>query len=180
MEGRPTAVSSTVVLPGQPTTGSVTRVPLGGDGFTAPIAAYAVRDHQVTGAVGGGTAALTIDMDTRFCSLVGWMSASVNQGTPADADFRRVITSAQGAGIPLLAENGVAVAVAAGLGIEVQVLWSPPPVILPGGTDFGQASWSWVNVDADVYRLQAYIYLFNIRVRETTPMGPLLWARGST
>ncbi len=174
------SVSESVTLPAQPTTGSVSRVPLGGDGYTAPSAAYAIRGHAVTGDAGGGTATLTINCDDRFCSLVAWVSAGVNQGTSADAEFRRIITSAQGLGIPQLAENGLATAVVAAFGVEVQSLWNPPPVILPGGPDVGRLSYAFTNVLNDVYTLQAYIYLFNIRVRETTPMGPLLWARGST
>lgn len=156
------------------------RIPLGGDGFTAPIAAYAISNHAVTGDSGGGTATLRINMDPRYCALVSWMSSSVNQGTSADADFRRLLSSNAGQGIPLLAENGVATAVAAAFGLEVQSLWNPPAAILPGSGDFGIATYSWVNVENDVYALNAYIYLFDIRVRETTPMGPLLWARGST
>ncbi len=49
------AVSTTFTPPAQPTAGNLTYVPLGGDGFSAPLAAYAVQDFQDIGdATGGG------------------------------------------------------------------------------------------------------------------------------
>lgn len=182
MEGRPTSVSETVALPLQPTTGVISRIPLGGDGFTAPIAAYAVQQFQVTGDAGGGSAGLILSLDERFCSLVSYVTVSINQGTPADADFRLNI-GASSSPNPQAPQNlqGAMVATAATLGTTtVSTTWNPTPMIYPGAGSgpFVQALFE--NVLADVYRMHAYIYLFNVRVRETTPMGPLLWARGAT
>jgi hypothetical protein len=50
---------------------------------------------------------------------------------------------------------------------------------MPGGPSDPNVRFEMVNVLADVYSMHLLVYLFNIRVRELTPMGPLLWARGS-
>jgi len=52
-------------------------------------------------------------------------------------------------------------------------------VILPGSENTALTVFA-ANVDGDEYFLDAFIFLFDIRARELTPMGPLLWARGST
>lgn len=179
LEGRAIAVSETVTLPAQPTTGVVDRIPLGGDGYSAPMAAYAVVQHQVTGAVGGGSASLQVNMDPRFCSLISYITMANEQVSAADADVRLVIFGTQGR-IPVLTETGEIASVGFG-STSLERTWNPTPVILPGGTAPGAALiGQMLNVDADVYKLSALIYLFKIDVRERTPMGPLLWARGAT
>ncbi len=104
----------------------------------------------------------------------------MGQGTPADADFRFTVSSLAGNAVPLLTHAGVVTAIDASFVVEINELWNVPPVILPGAQEPGIASCRWVNVDSDAYLMHAFIYLFDIRVRELTPMGPLLWARGST
>ena len=166
-------------MPEQPTAGVVDRIPLGGDGFRAPIAAYAVVGHAVTGAVGGGLAALQVNMDPRFCSLVSWIAMQNAQVADADGDYRFAVFGTGGR-IPVQTDSGLAVSIAIGSS-TLEKTWAPTPFILPGGSGPGAALiGQMLNVDADVYSLSALIYLFDIRVRETTPMGPLLWARGAT
>jgi len=55
----------------------------------------------------------------------------------------------------------------------------PKPTILPGAGALPFINVAMVNVDSDVLSVDALIYLFNIDVRQKTPMGPLLWAAGS-
>lgn len=169
-------------MPGQPTTGDLQYIPLGGDGFTAPIAAYNIVGFSVTGAVGGGSMTLTATMDDRFVSLISYVSIGDAQVSSADADVS-IFLSAGNLGMPpqALAENVTAIAADASQGGgTIRRTWSPQPVLLAGGRRAGVLTFKMVNVDADVYTLSALIYLFNLRVRETTPMGPLLWSRGAT
>lgn len=178
MEGRPVAVSSTVTLPAQPTAGNVRYIPLGGDGYTSPFAAYNLVGHAVTGAAGGGAAVLTCIMDDRFVSLISYISVADVQAVSADADVSIVLTAAE-VGMPTQALSEAVTAISAVVNVgTIRRTWTPPPVLLAGGSKRGQITFSMVNVDTDVYSMSALIYLFNIRVRETTPMGPLLWARG--
>ncbi len=175
------AVAVTVTLPATPSTGSLTYVPLGGDGFTAPQAAYVVRALQVTGDAGGGAATLTIHMDPRFTSLVAYVTAQNDQASSADADLRLVITPSTGIQIAALTLQQPVVATSATVNsTTIGLTWNPTPLLMPGAANTGRIIMKMLNVLADEYRLSAHIYLFNIRVRELTPMGPLLWARGAT
>lgn len=156
------------------------RVPLGGDGYAAPNFAYSVAGFQVTGAVGGGSAGLTIILDPRFASLIAYMTANITQVSSADADVRFNISDADGH-VPRQLLQGPVAATAAGVsGQTIGKSWSPVPSILPAGPGQSFCSVSFLNVDANVYQLDALIYCFNIDVRQKTPMGPLLWSRGST
>lgn len=178
VEGRTISVTANVTLPDQPTAGLVARIPLGGDGFTAPQAAYAIAGHAVTGDVSGGNAVINLTMDPRFCSLVQFVTFEIAQGTSADAEFRMRIAGQLN---PPMVDQGLQVAVSSTVtGIEVSRTWSPPAVVLGGAGEGPSIQAIFKNVDGDVYDINAYIFLFDIRVRELTPMGPLLWARGST
>lgn len=153
-------------------------VPLGGDGFTAPKFAYAVRDFLLTGDATGTFVQHTINMDERYCALVSYVTHTIAQATSADAEFQTSITSARSA---QLRDSGIQVAVNSSVSaLEIAHTWNPPALILPGAGDGARIRIQVLNVDTDVVRLSALIYCFDVRVRETTPMGPLLWARGST
>lgn len=175
------AVSSSVTLPGQPSAGAVDYIPLGGDGFTAPFAAWSVEAHSDTGDATGGAAILGVVMDTRYCSLVAFVSISIAQATAADADLRIQLV---GTNTTEQSDNVIMPSISATVATRTAgVTWRPTPQILPGGqseaANLPRISARMLNVDTDVYELSALIYLFNIRVRELTPMGPLLWARGA-
>jgi len=157
-------------------------VPLGGDGYTAPFAAYTVDLMEDVGDGSGGTATLTVTMDPRFCALVQYATWDIAQATPAAAEFRVRLGALQQK-VPIQTDQGTQANISATVSSsrEVTRVWEPVPVVLPGGE--GPAPFlegKWANVDTDVYRLSIQIFLFNIRVREVTPMGPILWARGST
>lgn len=175
------SVAESIVLPAQPTTGQVTRIPMGGDGQFAPFAAYALQGFSLTGDAGGGNVAHTVTMDSRFCSLVTYVTLTNAQASSADADFRFTMAGLGGNEVPLIAEGGLSVAIAAGVSSStINELWRPPPVVLPGGPDVGFVAARMANVLADVVQLFMMVYLFDIDVRTKTPMGPLLWARGAS
>ncbi len=180
MEGCPTAVTTTLTLPGQPAAGTVEYVPLGGDGFYSPIAAYSLANIGATGAVGGGALTVRVNMDTRYCSLISYVSIGLVQATPADVEVRFTIADTK-ARVPRLVEQGDVTFVDSDISVAtIAKTWNPPATVLPGGTIAPFVQLVVVNIDADIMNLDALIYLFNVRARELTPMGPLLWARGST
>lgn len=176
------STSATFTPPAQPATGTLTLVPLGGDGFTAPQTAYAINNFQHTGTSGGGKNTMTIEMDDRFCSLVSFISFGILQGTSTDAEFRlQVGSSTGGVQIPSLSEGGLVEAISSTVSNqEISKTINLIPMMMPGAGNAGRIQLEFLNIENDVYRISTLIYLFNIRVRELTPMGPLLWARGSS
>ncbi len=165
-------------MPDQPASGTLDRIPLGGDGFTAPIAAYSIQSHAGTGDAGGGALFVQAVMDPRFVSLVAYATLQLAQATPGDVDIRMTIG---GARQPAQALQEPIVATSSTMSTQTIVrTWSPNPYLLPGGSVSPDLLFTVVNVLADVLSMDALVYLFDIRVREITPMGPLLWARGAT
>ncbi len=138
-----------------------------------------MRAFSVVGDATAGAALLSVVLDPKYCHLVSFMTAQIAQTTSADADLSFLIAANR---TPSMALREVQTAVATVTNtIEIARTWSPPALILPGGTtDNATASVRYKNVDTDVYYLDMWAFLFDIRVRELTPMGPLLWARGST
>ena len=184
LEGRSISVTEDLVLPAQPASGVTNYIPLGGDGYTAPFAAYAVNAFTLTGDATGGRVELKVTMDARYCSLVQYLNMTNLQAATADAEFRFVLGAALAAGaVPQQTLSGDITAINGNISGGVATLnqtWSPAPFILPGGDVLPFVMGQMLNVDTDVYTIRTYVFLFNIRVREVTPMGPLLWARGST
>ncbi len=172
------SVSATLQLPSQPTLGELTYTPLGGDGLLAPFAAHVVNGFRVVGDASGGNATLEVLLDTRFCHIVAFVATQITQATSADADVRyssgssdRAATQVHGIVVPALSALINAATIAN--------TWNPAPQVL-SGLDAPNIRLGFVNVDTDTYFLEALIYLFRLDVREKTPMGPLLWARGAT
>lgn len=163
--------------PNQPTTGSLSYVPLGGNGRTAPFAYYAIKNAQVTGDGTGGTATIRVRMDDRYAAFVAHAVASVQQGTPADAEFRWTLTSSPG---PVAAYSGVKTSNGGSVSsTSIDVPWVPPPIVQGGGDTGAQLAVAFDNVDSDVYLLNALILLFDIRVRELTPLAAIFGSRGT-
>lgn len=163
--------------------GNVSYVPLGGDGYTAPFAAYNVQAWQLTGDASGGRVEFILQPDPRFCSLFVFMTTNIEQVAAAAALFRNTLGGLRQAAQGELGSQATVSADISDVTIEHQ--WSPIPVIMPGGNTPSSQSpivfrSQWKNVDLDEHQFNAMVYLFNINVREKTPMGPLLWARGAT
>lgn len=176
------AVSTTVALPDQPAVGVVHRTPLGGDGFRAPLAAYIVDNLQLTGDASGGGASLMVTMDERFCALVAYLTFSATQATDQDIDVRyRLDTSSASSPVATQVQSRrLEFIVPQVSSATINDVWTPTPVIVPGDGAGGLCSVEVKNEDTDIYRLSVLIYIFDINVRQVMPMGPLLWARGST
>lgn len=149
---------------------------MGGNGYAAPFAAYAINGWTITGDASGGLATFTCTMDNRFVSLVSYISFQGIQVTPADVGLRTVIRGNPGAPTlsrALLLDSLPTTAAVASLN-DVYV---PAPVLLPG-SQVGTFTVETDNVDLDVYFVSALVYLFNIDVRQKAPLGPLFWSRG--
>lgn len=155
-------------------------VPLGGDGFTAPFASYVLLSHSVVGDASGGQAVLSAVMDDRYASLIAYLTATDTQATGGDAGLRLDISpDPPGRHTANLHEQLTVVAQAIDT-LTIAHTWNPTPTVIPGGINRGRIDMSMLNVLSDDYRLSMLVYLFNIRVRELAPMGPLLWSRGAT
>jgi len=171
------SVTQAFTLPAQPASGAVTYIPLGGDGYTAPFAAYAIRLARITGDASSGFMGIDITMDPRFCSLITFITGQIQQATSADAD---VELSISGSPYPTVVSSGPQVAVASLVsGFEIASTFNPPPIILPGGNQAPLLRARYLNVNGDFGFIDAMVFLFNISVRETTPMGWLLFSKGS-
>lgn len=170
-------ISETVQLPDQPTKGAVEFIPLGGDGFSAPKFAYTVLTAELTGDSSGGTMSMRIEMDPRWSAVVGYVTGQIVQQTPADAEHLFTIT---GDRVPTLLHQGDITNTVLSTS-EIGFTWRPEPLVLPGGTTAVPPALQvrFLNVDGDLVRMSALIFCYDIRVRELTPMGPILWARGT-
>lgn len=126
-----------------------------------------------TGDGSGGAITMTANLDPRFCHLISHVSVQIVQGSTADADIRVVV----GDSINRLILSEVVVAVAtATSSFDIARTWRPPGVILPGAGQVPQVVWTSANVSGDGFHMDLLDYLFDIRVRELTPIAPLLWA----
>ncbi len=157
------------------------RIPLGGNGFHSPIAAYEVSGVTATGDASSGHLRITVVMDPRYTALCSFVTMAIQQATSADADVNMLLAGNAGF-VPTQGLTGPVTAVASLVtSAEVRQTWTPTPVILPGGNQANaHTRVDVLNVDGDVLNLSALFYIFDIRARELTPMGPLLWARGAT
>jgi len=135
---------------------------------------------ELVGDATGTTTTMVATMDPRFCSLISYVTFEVEQITKAD---KSVSISIQDSAMrtPPQFESEIIVATTAAIGPpEVAKTWIPVPIVLGGGSVVPTIEVRCTNVDLDKHFLSVLVYIFDIRVREMTPMGPLLWARGST
>lgn len=170
------AVVNDFALPAQPLEsvfGTVTYIALGGDGLIAPKGAYSIRGARIAGDATGGLASINCTMDNRFTSLCQFVTGQ-GSGVTTSTDFKFVLTSDTQASVIDWGNDPVFVAASA---TNCGHTWNPPPLLLPGN-EVARLEMDWPNVDGDTFFMDALIYLFDIDVRQKTPIGPLLWARG--
>ncbi len=177
MESDPIALTSVVTLPAQPTNGTLFYVPLGGDGYKSPFAAHALSNMNITGDASGGSVQFTVNFDPKFVTLVSYLTMQIVQGTVADADIRATLASDETAVIDASVVTAMAALTS---GVAISRTWTPHATLLPGGVRGSRCTFQATNVLADTYHLDLWAYLFNIRVREVTPIAPLLWAQGGS
>ncbi len=133
----------------------------------------------ITGDASGGALVIRITMDPRFTTLVGYASFLNIQVSSADADFHLHIGSALNR-TPDQSDSGVVTAISATIDTKtITKTWFPAPILLAGGRVAPFIELRMLNVTSDVVNLSLLAYVFDIRARELTPMGPLLWARGT-
>lgn len=165
------SVSSIQSLP----TADAAYIPLGGDGFIAPIAMYNF-DHSETGDASAGKVQIALVMDQRYTSIIRFITLGIRQGTPAAADVRYLIGQAANQQSVRIGVTLIAQFVAATLNIETVVSsWVPPAQILPDSNGSSpRFDVEAENVLNDVYRVSAQILLFNINAREKVPLSVLM------
>ncbi len=161
------AVSVSNTLPAQPTNGSAVYVPLGGNGFTAPLSYYSVLS-QLTGDASGGASTITIQLDSRFEAIVT-LAQSFQTGGAAAVQHEAQLLQRQ----PTSAKHR---ARASGTGqFEGNVSsvslfsWSPPLVIDPESIIL-----KCDNVDGDIHNALVWVFNYNKRASEKTPLNGLL------
>lgn len=162
------SVSTEVILPAQPTIGNTELLPLGGDGKAAPHGCYVVR-AEVDGDAGGGSAQVTITLDSRYTNLVAWVNVGINVDAAA-GDFVCVLQPGDGnEGVTIVGTiPQVATTVATR---NAAFLWYPPPIYY---RQKGQILVRFLNVSAtEDYVLAAQIYTFDPNVTQLAPL-PIL------
>lgn len=154
-------VTTSVTLPAQPAAGSVSFLPLGGNGWLAPQSMFMV-DIQLTGDVSGGVSQLDIFRDERFEMLIDFMMVQSDAAAVIEYRFdifRQVQNRVMNCGSTV--EDPV--------DAQSVRIFSPPAVIDPDSLRVSVA-----NVDGDVTKFKAMIYNFNIRASERVPLDILL------
>jgi len=180
-------VNTDVQIPDQPTTGAVIYQPLGGNGKTDPHAAYLVRIES-TGDASGGFHSIRMRFDPKFAVMVSYVKFAAELASGV-ADVRIRYTGDQSSGIG--GQQVFAACTTSGIGMgagnqTAGCLWCPAPQIVSAGAGDVQdppfLNAITGNTNGEVLELEAYMYLFDKRARELTPMSVLLGslARGST
>ncbi len=164
------SVAATVTLPAQPAAGGTAFIPLGGNGQAAPLGCYQA-DVSVTGDAGGGTATLTMTLDTRYTNLIAFVNATVSSAAAAP-DFALKVDG----GIGTTPASVIVVGTMPHQGVDTinaAFLWYPPPVYYIQG---GRIRYVTDNVDAtEAYRLNCQIYCFHPEATRLTPLPFLQW-----
>ncbi len=159
------SVTETLSLPAQPSSGTVTYEPLGGDGMIAPLAAYWIDNFIISGDASGGVAELVVECDPRYECLVGFLSSAAWNGTIS-----------AGVGCTLTLKWGTKFdASITKLGTyeapdnKSRLHWAPDPI-------FGPESWTarFENNNGASFLLQAIVYLFKKNVQQYVPLTQLL------
>lgn len=165
------AISETVILPGQPVSGTVREVPLQGNGYLSPHSVTQVRINATADA-SGGNATIIVQFDPRWVSVIGWVGFLIG-GLAADqlVQFSYRVTANHGVGVVLtVPDSSIA-------GVSPQVSWSPPPIFASvptvGATQPNLRS-SLTNTDGDSYTLDMAVFNFAKDVLTQTPYSLLV------
>jgi len=174
------AVAETVVLPAQPAAGFTKAKPLGGNGYQSPFAQQVVQVQLASDGTGDQNT-ITLELDPVYLNLVSLVQVSVG-GAAADIATRLQIIGPQA---EFLTFNGlIPFHDPTGGTLDNNLLWSPPPLLLSEVQVSGDATISAIipNVNTETFFLSAWIYQFNKRAEEFTPINQLLsvLARGTT
>jgi len=154
-------------------------VALGGDGFSAPFAAIVIRAMSLTHDASAGNATISVVLDNRYCSLVSYATANIEQATIDDEQVVQMSIASAGGTANMIEMVAFRAAPTTMTSPNYGGLWTPPAWILPGSSQVCTLSFAADNVDTDVSFLAALIYQFDLNVRQTAPIGLLNFARGA-
>lgn len=160
------SVSTTLTLPSQPGTGTLTFIPLGGNGFTSPRSAQLVT-VELDSDASGGTNKITVITDPRWENMIVWMAMELDSSTAAvDFQFGQL---PRGAPLQAVMKHRGVTDFSALEGVD-SAIWTPPSV--PNISFFEVLT---DNVDAtETLALKAYILNFDINSTHTVPLHLLL------
>ncbi len=167
------AVSVIDTLPAQPTAGTSTYRPLGGDGWSAPHAMYMVL-QQLTGDATGGNSTTSLFLDDRFMNVVSLIEIHVTgAGSVREAELQ--LRSARPSASLFRVRAFGQMLFLSSIGNQQLMTWNPP--LLPGAESVVTVT---INVDTAVVNIRAIVYCFQKRALEKVPLNILLAALPST
>jgi len=166
-------VSVSDALPGQPTVGSSVYRPLGGDGFTAPLAQYSVL-QQLTGDATGARSNVTLGLDDRWMSIVSLLEIHLTGGGSVREGIMEVRADRPSSGVHRARGFGQMIFLST-LSSEGLLSWNPPIVL-----DALSIFYTTVNVDTAIMNCRAQIYCFQKRALEEVPLNVILASLPST
>lgn len=151
------------------------RFALGGDGMRSPSGMYVIRAVQAVGdgSDAGDDLSVQMALDPNYCSMIGYVSATISQATPADAVMRFQHVGPRVATMRVQRLN----VSSWGLPPPIADTWLPPATMIPG-EEPGTTSVFVENVGTGILLFNANIFLYDIRAREETPYDLLVAARG--
>ncbi len=165
------AVALTLTLPAQPTDGTSTFTPLGGNGTQSPIGCY-FTNMQLAGDASSGNAVLTMNLDPRYTNLIAFINMTAASAAVA-TDFQCRIEAVDGSVLPNVVIVGTMPHIANQTSPNAAFLWYPPPIYF---IQNGSIRFITDNVDAtEVYELTVQIYCFHPEVTRLTPLPMLQW-----
>jgi len=156
------SVTSAVQLPAQPTTGSSTIRPLGGDGYRSPQSYY-LADIQLASDASGGTNTLNITTDPQYQSVVSLMHARMESGAADRLVQFSIFGELELVGFSVIAN------MVQDSDVGQNLLYSPPPVF-----PVARCRATVDNVDTEVFVLNLIVYNFKRDAFQKTPLNILL------
>ncbi len=161
------SVTQTTNLADQPASGigSISYIPLGGNGFLAPKSVYLVS-IGITGDATGGTSSIIVTQDPRWQHLV--TEVQLRQIASTSRLYEMTVgkeTSVAGVDATFRVQGTSRVGPAGNTTVD----WNPAPLF-----DISRLTLSVENIDTVVTTMTALIYNFNIRADKQVPMNLLL------
>jgi hypothetical protein len=139
---------------------------------------YTIRNFATSGDATGDDHTLSVVMDPNYCSMVGY--AAMQIGT--SAANRSIHWQLAGPAVPAQFLNATLNRIDGVIdGSQIAHTWMPPTFVCPGGaSEVPTLVISALNIDTEVLNMNAVIFLFDIRARESALYAHLIAARGAT
>lgn len=154
-------VTQSVQLPDQPTIGTVSLLPLAGDGYSAPHSYFVVDIDSVQDA-SGGSAIINVEADPRFASYCAMCEVEDTDTTPKK--FQIIIRPPNG---PSFSADKISTDAISG----AQVLMFMPPPLFPIN------HWEMRTANVDTFTFSGKMWILNWRIDAPTRVPfPLILA----